>query len=329
MRFDPLPFLLATACFVSAAGGQGTKALVLTQTIPLPNVHGGLNHMSVDAKHQRLFAAAPTNGTVEVVDLKLGKPLRSLEGERPAAVRFAPEFNQLYVSSGQRVYVYDGEALKLITSIDLQSRLDELQYDSRAKELYVGCMTPGKTAIAVIAIPDGKLVGKIPLPAAPQGIAVEEGGTRLLANVPNMAEVAVVDRRARALFPPWSVERVKRNTPIGLDEADHRLFLGGREPPRLVVLDSVTGKTVAEVPIDGFADDLFWDATRRRIFISCGKGFVDVIQQDAHRYKFLEHVPTAAGAATSTLSVELNSFYVGVPRRGNKPAEIRVFKLGD
>jgi hypothetical protein len=40
--------------------------------------------MSVDPVHRRLFAAAPTNRTVEVVDLKSGKPWRSLEGERPA-----------------------------------------------------------------------------------------------------------------------------------------------------------------------------------------------------------------------------------------------------
>lgn len=39
--------------------------------------------MSVDPGQQRLFAAAPTNGTIEIVDLKTGEALRSLEGERP------------------------------------------------------------------------------------------------------------------------------------------------------------------------------------------------------------------------------------------------------
>jgi hypothetical protein len=74
-------------------------------------------------------------------------------------------------------------------------------------------MTPGKTAIAVIVIPEGKLVRKIPLPAAPQGIVIEREGSRLFANVPNMRQVASVDRRARVLRSPWTVKRVKGNTP--------------------------------------------------------------------------------------------------------------------
>src|SRR5437660_10264352 len=135
-----------TLCFVSPAQAQETNPLVLTQTIAFPNVQGGFNHMSVDADHQRLFAAAPTNQTLEIVDLKSGKPWRSLDGERPAAARYAPEFNQLYVPRGQSLYIYDGKTFDLVSRIDLKSNLDELQYDARAKELYVGCMTGARPA---------------------------------------------------------------------------------------------------------------------------------------------------------------------------------------
>ena len=281
--------------------------------------------MSVDAEHHRLFAAAPANNTLEIVDLSSGRPWRSLEGERPAAARYAPEFNQLYVSRGQSVYIYDGKAFDLITRIDLQSRLDELQYDPAARELYVGCMTP-ETAIAVITIPEGKLKGKIPLRGRPQGIAVEQAGARIFANVPSQGQVAVMDRRKRELLSAWQFKDVKEITPIDLDEANHRLFLGGREPPRLVILDSLTGRTIAEVTVDGVADDLFWDPQGRRILISCGEGFIDVIeQQDADHYRVLDRIATVEGAATSTFSAQLKSLYVGVPRRGNEPAQIRVF----
>jgi hypothetical protein len=116
--------------------------------------------MSVDAGRQRVFAAVPTNGTIEIADLKTGKALRSLAGERPAAVRFAPEFNQLYATRGQSVYIYDGKTLDQIGKVDLQSSLDELQYDPRAKQLYVGVMAADTTAIAILSIPDGKRLGE-------------------------------------------------------------------------------------------------------------------------------------------------------------------------
>src|SRR5262249_8177185 len=156
MKINAVPFLVTTLCIPSVAHGQETHGLLLTQTIALPSVQGGLNHMSVDAEHVRLFAAAPANKTLEIVDLKSGTPWRSLEGERPAAARYAPEFNQLYVSSGQNIYIYDGRTLALTIRIDLQSRLDQLDYSAHAKELYVGCMTTNRTGIAVMAIPEGR-----------------------------------------------------------------------------------------------------------------------------------------------------------------------------
>ncbi len=285
--------------------------------------------MSVDSEHQRLFASAPTNKTLEIVDLRSGKTLRSVEGEKPAAARYAPEFNQLYVPRGLSLYIYNGKTFDLITSIDLQSNLDELQYDAHTKELYVGCMSAGKTGIAVIAIPEGKLLGKISLPAKPQGIAVEQKGRRIFANMPSLKQIAVVDRRKRVSLQPWPLQEVEGNTPIGLDEDRHRLFVGARRPARLIVIDTNTGKQVAEVGINSDTDDLFYDPSRKRIYVSCGEGFVDVIEQhDADHYQLLARITTAAGARTSAFSPHLDSFFLGVPRHADEPAEIRVFKLG-
>ena len=285
--------------------------------------------MSVDAEHMRLFATATANKTLEIIDLKDGKPWRSLEEERPAAARYAPEFNQLYLSSGQSVLIYDNDTFNLVASIHLDSGVDELQYDARAKQLYVGCMTPGKTGIAVISIPDGKLLGKIALPDKPQGIAVEQRGSHIYASMPTLKQIAVIDRDQRMLVSSWQLTDVEGNAPLGLDEARHRLFVGIRRPAQLLVLDTATGKAVAKVDIDGDTDDLFYDPAHGRIYVSCGEGFVEVIEQlDADHYRLLTRISTVEGARTSAFSRELSGFYLGVPRRGEQPAELRVFKVG-
>jgi hypothetical protein len=100
--------LAATLCLLLPANGQEKNPVALAKTIPLPDVPGGFNHMSVDAEHQRLFVTATTKKTLEIIDLKAGKPERSLTGDGPAAALFAPEFNQLYVSRGPNVCIYDG-----------------------------------------------------------------------------------------------------------------------------------------------------------------------------------------------------------------------------
>ncbi len=284
--------------------------------------------MSVDAGRMRLFAAAPTNTTLEIIDLKTGKPWRTLAGEKPAAARYAPEFDQLYVPRGQSLYIYDGKTYGVIVSIDLGSNLDELQYDARTRRLYVGCMSADKTGIAVISIPDGKLLGKISLPDKPQGFAVEHEGDRIFANMPDLRQVAVMDAEKRVLLTTWQLDPGLANMPMGLDEAHHRLLVGTRHPAQLLVLDTDTGKTVARIDTNSDADDLFYDAANRRVYVSCGEGFVAVVEQrDADHYRLLARVPTVAGARTSAFSAELNSLYVAVPRRGDHPAELRVFKL--
>jgi hypothetical protein len=329
MKYSTVFSLTLLIGSLSSAQGQESGSVVLSRTISVPNVQGGFNHMSVDTEHLRLFAAAPTNTTLVIVDLRAGKLWRSLEGDKPAAARYAPEFNQLYVSRGQSVYIYDGNTFDIIARIDLESNLDELQYDARAKRLYVGCMTPGKTGIAVIAIPEGTLVGKIPLLDKPQGIALELEGSRIFANMPSVRQVAVMDRNQRTLLNVWQLEDVQGNTPIGLDEAHRRLFVGTRQPAQLLVMDTTTGKIITKVDTNRDADDLFYDPAQKRIYISCGEGFIDVIEQrDADHYNLLARVPTVAGARTSTFSAPLNSFYLGVPRRGDQPAELRIFKAG-
>jgi hypothetical protein len=316
-------FVLSSTFF---AVGQETELLAPSRTVSLPLVQGGLNHMSVDARRQRLFVTAPTNKTLEVIDVSSGKLLRSLEGERPAAALYAPEFDQLYVSRGQGVSIYDGKTLNLLATIDLQTNADELRYDPRAKELYAGCMGADKTGIAIIAIPEGRLLAKIPLPGKPQGFAIEQHGSRIFANLPDQRQIAVLDRRRRVVLQPWPLQDLQGNTPIALDEASNRLFVGARRPATMAVFDTGTGKQVAAIGIDGDTDDLFYDSGNRRIYISCGEGFVDVIQKvDANHYRFLGRIATASGARTSTFSAHLKRFFLGAPQRADQPAEIRVF----
>ena len=51
----------------------------------------------------------------------------------------------------------------------------------------------------------------------------------------------------------------------------------------------------ARLPTCGDADDVFWDAKRERVYVSCGEGVVDVLRRRGDTYEELARVPTAAG----------------------------------
>lgn len=326
MRARALFLLGLVACLLTPAVGRNTAALLLRQTIALPTVHGGFNHMSVDAEHQRLFVPAPASKMLEVVDLRSGRLERGLPAERPTAALYVPQVNRLYLTSGRTLYIYHGDTLHRITKIDLHTRLDQLRYDPSRNELYVGCMTEGKTGIAVIPVPEGGLARELSLPDSPQGFEVEENGARIFVNVPDDNFVAVIDRHQGKVIHDWTLDGAGGNFPMALDQKDRRLFIACRTPAEMLALDTRSGRIVARVPCVGGADDMSYDGAQRRIYISGGEGFVSVIeQQDPDHYHLLQRVATAPGAANSVFSGRAQSLYVAVHGRGGKAAEIRVY----
>ncbi len=93
------------------------------------------------------------------------------------------------------------------------------------------------------------------------------------------------------------------------------------------MLDTASGKPVAGLEISGDVDDLFYDARRRRLYLSCGEGFVDAVEQRApDNHRRLAKVPTARGARTAFFSPELDRYCLAVPARGGRQAEIRIFQ---
>lgn len=318
---------LLASCIAWSAHAEKHPALVLTRTIPLSNVSGGFNHMSVDDRHQRLFAPAPTDGMLEIVDLRSRTLWRSLPAGRPTTALYAPESGQLYLTGAHHLSIYDGSTLDRIANIDLQSRLDEIQYDAGAQELFVGRMTSGATGIAIVALPEAKLVASIALPSSPQGLALEQRGRRLFVNLPDDGAVAVIDRRKRTVEATWKLKGASDNFPIALDEKDGRLLIATRAPAEMLALDTRTGETIGRVPCVEDADDLWYDPSKRRVYISGGGGFVSVIEQrDPDRYVLLQRVRTAANASNSVFSARMQSLYVGVPpHEGGGTAAIRVY----
>jgi hypothetical protein len=92
------------------------------------------------------------------------------------------------------------------------------------------------------------------------------------------------------------------------------------------VLDTNSGKPVADLAISGDTDDLFYDAARKRLYLSCGEGFIDIInQRDADTYQLTEKISTRSGARTAFFSAPLNQFYLALPQRGGQAAELRIF----
>jgi hypothetical protein len=319
-----LAILLGCACTAAAAEMPPLK---LAQTIPLPAVEGRIDHLAVDAGDLMLFVAALGNNTLEVIDLEAGKRERSIPSlSKPQGVVFLDTIRRLGVTGGGdgTFKVFEASDFRLVKSLRSLDDADNVRYDHGSGDIYVGY---GDGALAVFNEPRTEKIGEIKLKGHPESFQLERNGNRIFVNVPEAKQIAVVDREKRAVMATWPMAKFQGNFPMALDEANHRLFVGCRKPPRLVVLDTENGKPVADSLISGDTDDVFFDAKRKRLYVICGEGFVDVVLQvSADAYTLVEKVATATGARTGLFSPELDLLFVAVPHRGNQPAEVRVFK---
>src|SRR5439155_1559654 len=271
-------------------------------TIDLPSVKGRIDHFGVDLKQQRLFVAALGNDTLEVVDVKSSRRERSLDGfGEPQGVLYLPEFNRIYVANGSanRVDILDGTSLVRVKSVERLDDADNVRYDAGARKVYVGY---GNGALRALDPATGDSSGDIRLAGHPESFQLETRGTRIFVNVPPARHVAVVDRAKQSVVAAWDVpgaesparhvavvDRAKQsvvaawdvpgaesNYPMALDEPGRRLFVGARKPAVLLVYDIDSGKVVAKQPIGEDTDDIFFDPQRKRLYVICGQGRIDI-----------------------------------------------------
>jgi DNA-binding beta-propeller fold protein YncE len=321
--------LMVVATFVSLsafAAPSSQAPLALVQSIALPHVEGRIDHLAFEPRAERLLVAALGNDTVEVVETRSGRDIRSLAGFRePQGIEVEPDAGLIGVANGggTGVQLLDADDFRPGAIVSLGDDADDMRLQSGL--FYVGY---GSGAIAAIDPAKHAVTGTAKVPGHPEAFSLEHAGTRIFVNVPSAGRIAVIDRRTMAVVANWPVTAARDNYPMALDEAHHRLFIGCRDPARVLVYDTRSGRMVESFSVVGDTDDLFYDAKRNRVYVSGGEGYLDAFEERAGGgFTRVAHVPTASGARTSLFVPEQSRLYLAVPHRGTQRAEIRVYAV--
>jgi DNA-binding beta-propeller fold protein YncE len=340
-RFSPR-ILAVVFCFLECASlassqKSDVQPLRLVQTISIPNVKGRLDHMEVDVEGKRLFLAGLENGTFEVVDLRAGKWTRSLPGfKKPQGALYVRELNKLFLAIGDdgMVRVFRGDTFQLLDSIELEPGPNRIVYDPNSKLIYVGY--GGKDAgkdygeVGIIDAKNDKHIGDIKVAAHPSELLLNKSGTTLFVFISIANQLQVIDTNKRQPVYSWPVSS-QRPGDAAFDESTSRLFIGTRTPAEMIVMDAKSGKEVAHLPMAEGQDGVYYDALRKRVYVSGGRelssGFVYVYRQKgADQYETIGMIPTRGGAGTSFWSPELNRYYVAAPATSQEDAAILVYE---
>ena len=303
-----------------------TTALQIEAKIPIGNVSGRIDHMAIDLARQRLFVAELGNNSVGIIDLNGRRTLRTIEGmKEPQGVAYLPALDTLYVANGGdgSVRLFRGPDYAAAGRIDLGDDADNIRLDVPANRIVVGY---GSGGLAVIDAANSRKIIDIPLGAHPEGFQLDPSGNQIFVNIPRSRAIVVVDRQSGKETARWRMGIAGDNFPMALDQTARHVLVAFRRPAKLGVFSNQDGALIASPDICGDADDVFVDANRRRVYVSCGEGYLDVLDASGGAYGRVARIPTVAGARTSLFVPELDRLLLAVRASGSESASIWVFR---
>jgi len=322
--------------FAAAASAQSKPPLRLLQTIPLPDLKpGDFDHFAVDLAGNRLFLTGEANNAVLVMDMRTNKLIHTIaDVEEPHSMLFLPAAKQLWVVAGGdgTVRIFDSATYAPVETLKVTEGADSSAYDPGKHLFYIAAGgSDAKLTYSLINIVNTttrKKVGDIKVDSTNiEALAIEKNGPRIFANVRDKSLVGVIDREKKTVTATWPLGDFHGNTPLTYDEATHRIFVAGRKPPALVVLDSESGKIVTSLPTAEMTDDMTFDPASKRIYVACNDFTVVYLEKDADHYEELGRAPTGFRAKTAILVPQLKRFYVAAPRHENDMAKVIVFEV--
>ena len=336
-------FATAVAPIVQAhAQREATGPLTLIHATALPEIVGDFDHFAVDVKRNHLFVSAEVHHSIEMFDLRTGEHLQSISGfKTPHSVAFAPEKDELMIADGgdSALILLSGADFHRIGRVPLidgsatgkGDSPDAAYYDAANRLYYIGnggvsANLPGST-ISIFSVDTGKLLeAKFSVPGNNvESIGVDNVHHRLYVNIRDKQQVGVYDLSTKQLMTTWTTPSLKANTALLVDARDQRIFVAGRKPGVFYVFDE-NGKVVSEVSCADINDDMSYDSTSKRIYISGTQGLSVFHQDSPDHYTELLRIPTN-GAKTSFLYPALHLFFAAHPKNVIDDAGLLVFRI--
>lgn len=272
---------------------------------------GGWDYVTADPATHRLFVTRTTH--TQVIDADSGKVLGDIPGQQIAhGVAIVPKLNRGFITDGGgsgAIVVFDLKSYATLGKLTALPDADGIIYDPGTNLVLA---VAGDSHALLTFHPDvdpknGKIDSPIDLGGSPEFLAADGHGNAYI-NLEDKDVVAHVDLSSRKVVGRWPVTPGGHPVGMSIDKAHHRLFIGCRNPQKLVEMNAENGKVEGSVPIGAGVDaTAFLDG---HAFASCRDGSLIVAASKAGALVVEQTVKTAVGARTLGFDAESGRLYL-------------------
>jgi DNA-binding beta-propeller fold protein YncE len=273
---------------------------------------GGWDYVTVEPATHRLYVTRSTH--TMVLDSESGKTIADIPGQkRSHGTAVVPSAGRGFISDGGgegAIVIFDLNTNQVLGSIKAQADADGIIYDKFSNTV-LAVSGDGGTLMTLKPDTDpktGKLDSIIDLGGKPEFLASDEAG-KIYVNLEDKNQVAVVDIKTKKVLAHWPV--APGGSPVGMaiDRKNHRIFVGCRNPQKMIVMSTDDGKVIADLPISAGVDATKFDGNQA--FASCRDGKLHVAAETSPgKYEIVQIVTTPQGARTMDVDPGAEKIYL-------------------
>ena len=276
------------------------------------------DYIMFDPASRRLYLSHGTE--VLVVNADSGKEEGKISGLKVShGVAVVSDVGRGFISDGAqgKAIIFDLKTLKVVGEADAAPDADCIIYDPASKHAFT---FNGDSHNATAIDPaSGKSVGTVDLGGGPE-FAVADGQGMIYNNLEDKSEVVAIDSRNLQVKSHWPIAPAGAPAPIAMDRDHRRLFVAGREPAMLVVMNADNGKVIQSFSISNGADAEVYDPKTGRVFVSTREGWVHIFHEDSpDHYSEAGKVKTEFGAKTMAYDPKTQHIFVDTAEFGKAP----------
>jgi YVTN family beta-propeller protein len=310
MRKTALAAVVAVGAFAVAFAEAHYHLL---KKIPLGAAEGGgeyFDYIQVDSAARRVYLSHGTE--VEVLNADTGEAIGKIGGlKRDHGVALVPELGRGFISDGNsgKTVIFDLKSLQRIGSVQAEEDADSILYEPVTKRIFVFNGRPN--SVTAIEPRAGAVIATVPLAGAPEQ-AVADGKGMIYDNLEDANEVIALDARTLQIRSRWPVAPAGQPVSIAMDREHRRLFIAGRNPKTLVMMDADSGKIIGPAfPIGARVDTNVFDPGTGLVAASTGDGTIHIFHEDSpDKLAQVETVKTEFGAKTMGLDLKTHNLLV-------------------
>src|SRR5437870_3663413 len=304
------------AIFVAVAGMQNGTGYKVETKYSVPG-NGGFDYITIDSAARRLYLSHGTE--VNVVDADNGKLIGTITdtpGVHGAAI--ASEFKHGFTSNGRenKVSMFDTNTLALIKKIDVGKGPDGIYFDPATKRVFTN--NHGTHDITAIDAKTGDVVGTVKVEGDGEQAVIADD--LIYVNSEDTNEVVVFDPKSLEVRKRFPIGVAKTPTGLAYDAKTKRLFIGCRNEPKMVVMDSTSGKVINSFPIGRGVDYAGFDPQAKLIFFSCSEGVLSIYREkSADEYEDAGAVKTQPSAKTMAFDPKTKKVFLTAAEYNETP----------